>query len=113
MDSSQVRAYGAALTASAARVTPAAAQAVHGAAQALREAARAQAPVATGALRDSIQLSGSGLSVEVGTDLRYAPFVEYGTSRAGPQPFMAPAADTGEAALERGLAAVAERALPQ
>ena len=58
-------------------------------------------PVDTGALRASIRISStteaanlglSGATVEVGQP--YASFVEYGTSRMAPQPFMRPAVDS-------------------
>lgn len=51
------------------------------------------APVRTGNLRRSIhtELGQDGLSAEVGTDLEYAPYVEYGTSRMAPQAYMRPA----------------------
>lgn len=48
---------------------------------------RSFAPVATGALRASIQATDDG--VEVGVD--YGAFVEYGTSDTAPQPFAGPA----------------------
>jgi HK97 gp10 family phage protein len=48
---------------------------------------RMNAPVDTGALRASIQPTNDGVVVGV----RYAAFVEYGTSRTGPQPYAVPA----------------------
>jgi HK97 gp10 family phage protein len=47
---------------------------------------RRNAPVDTGALRDSIRETGDG--VEVGAP--YGGFVEYGTSDTAPQPFVGP-----------------------
>lgn len=65
----------------------------------LRDDARAAAPVESGALRDSIKLrGGSGYRV-VYTALRYARFVEFGTSTMPPRPFLWPAASTAERAL--------------
>lgn len=61
--------------------------------------ARTRAPVDTGFLRSSIRMRNakSGqrntVSVEVTASAHYAVYVEYGTSRMGPQPYMAPAAD--------------------
>lgn len=67
--------------------------------------ARELAPVDTGALRDSIEATheGSG-AYDVGPSVSYAPFVEFGTSVMGPQPFMGPAADAHEAELEAAIA---------
>jgi HK97 gp10 family phage protein len=48
---------------------------------------RRNAPVRTGALRDSIRETNDG--VEVGVP--YGGFVEYGTSDTAPQPFVGPA----------------------
>lgn len=68
-----------------------------------------RAAVDTGFMRNSItsDFVGSNADVAVGTtgpDADYAPFVEHGTSRQAPQPFMGPAADEVEptfyAALE-------------
>lgn len=50
-------------------------------------------PVDTGALQGSIDIEVSGLTAEVFTTLRYAPFVEFGTYKDRPQPFITPAAD--------------------
>lgn len=113
MDRSQVDAFGAALAAAGARVVPAAGKAVQSTAGAVRATAQAAAPVRLGELRDSIRVLGAGLSAVVEATAPHAPYVEYGTSRMAPQPFMAPAADTGEAALASALEAVAEQALPQ
>lgn len=57
--------------------------------------ARKLCPVDTGRLRSSIQATpgrdGRGPYVEVGTNVEYAPFVEYGTRYTPMQPFMRPA----------------------
>lgn len=71
--------------------------------------ARALAPVASGDLRDGIEVYGASkkmggvkiglsaaagdLSVEVVSTAWYSHFVERGTSRHGPKPFLGPAAD--------------------
>ena len=68
------------------------AQGVDATAQAIAADARARAPVATGFLRDSIEVTEEG--VEVMAD--YGLFVEYGTSDTVAQPFIRPAADTIE-----------------
>jgi HK97 gp10 family phage protein len=53
----------------------------------MAEEMRMNAPVDTGALRASIQPTDDGVAVGV----RYAAYVEYGTSRTGPQPYAVPA----------------------
>lgn len=57
--------------------------------------ARKLCPVDTGRLRSSIQhqpgRDARGPYVDVGTNVEYAPFVEYGTSRTWAQPYMRPA----------------------
>jgi HK97 gp10 family phage protein len=68
-------------------------------ARAVETAAKSRVPVQTGALRNSIHVTtegsgvGSSIAASVTTDLRYAQFVEYGTGRGPPQPFMGPALD--------------------
>lgn len=60
--------------------------------------ARASAPVRTGELRGgiSVQVAGSGQSAAIFATAPYAPYVEHGTSKMPPQPFMAPALDQVE-----------------
>ena len=57
--------------------------------------AKSLAPVDTGALRNSIgtTISNGGLSAEIGPTVHYAPYLEFGTRRMPPQPYMGPAAD--------------------
>jgi HK97 gp10 family phage protein len=66
----------------------------------VEEAARNLVPVDTGSLRASIdsELYGgtSSPSGRVSTGEHYAMFVEYGTSRMAPQPFMTPALEQNE-----------------
>lgn len=54
--------------------------------------AKALSPVDTTRLRSSIstELSPDGLSGEVGTNVEYAAYVEYGTSKMESQPFLNP-----------------------
>lgn len=58
--------------------------------------ARRACPVDTGRLRASIAAepvveSGDKLTLKVGTNVSYAAYVEFGTSRMRPQPYMRPA----------------------
>lgn len=64
--------------------------------------ARTLAPVDTGNLRNSIGVTadtgwrGETLTATVGPTAHYGRYVEEGTSRMGPQPYMMPAADRQE-----------------
>lgn len=61
----------------------------------VQSAARALCPVDTGRLRSSIVMKrgrdGQGFYVQVGTNVHYAPYVEFGTSRMAARPFLLPA----------------------
>lgn len=48
------------------------------------------APVDTGRLRGSITHEVEGDTVYIGTNVEYAPYVEYGTSKTKAQPFLKP-----------------------
>lgn len=58
---------------------------------------KADAPKRTGAMADSVSAdvrsAGTGVALEVGPTVDYAPFVEDGTRYMEPQPFVAPAFD--------------------
>ncbi len=60
---------------------------------AIEAQAKALAPVDTGRLRDSLATAVGSNEVIVGTNVEYAPYVEYGTSRSVAQPFLRPAID--------------------
>lgn len=69
--------------------------------------ARRYCPVDTGRLRSSITTSNSkrdasGYYIEVGTNVRYAALVEFGTRRMRAQPYLRPAI---LAAAQRGMTA--------
>lgn len=79
-------------------------------AETILEGAIANAPVDTGALRDSIVRVEEGegqISIEVGAE--YAAYVEHGTSRMAPQPFLQPAIDAAESQMGDLLKAVLDR----
>ena len=65
--------------------------------------AKLNAPVDTGMLRASITSTGSGSEYEIGTNLEYAPFVEYGTRYMAAQPFLFPAYEKGVRDLQKRL----------
>lgn len=77
----------------------------------IEQAAKSNAPVATGALRDSITGSVRGLKGRVDAPIRYATFVEFGTSRMSPQPFMTPALEQGEGDFISSTEEATQRAL--
>lgn len=72
--------------------------------------ARNNVPVDTGALKGSLTLevdkSGDKSSAVVGTNLEYAPYVEEGSSRGVPQPFMKPAKKVAESKMSEIMKAV-------
>lgn len=62
----------------------------------VQNTARQLCPVDTGRLRASISTSGlqrdaRGAYIEVGTNVSYAPYVEFGTQRSPAQPYLRPA----------------------
>lgn len=62
-------------------------------AYAIQKEAKEKTPVDTGRLRSSIAVDSvaGGLGAEVGTNVEYAPHVEFGTKRQNAQPFLYPA----------------------
>lgn len=71
--------------------------------------ARNNVPVDTGALKGSITLEvegGDNPVATVGSNLEYAPYVEYGTSSHTPQPFMEPAKKIAESKMSEIMKAV-------
>jgi HK97 gp10 family phage protein len=65
--------------------------------------AKVLAPVRTGNLRNSIQtdVESDGLTAHVGTGVEYAAYVEFGTRRMAPRPYLAPAAEAVRAQIGR------------
>lgn len=77
-------------------------------AQETQHLAKALAPVDTGELRDSIYIlygkHETGIWAEIGTDVFYAPFQEFGTVNHDAHPFLRPALQaTMESTFSRGL----------
>lgn len=54
--------------------------------------AKDKCPVDTGRLRNSITHVHDEGKVYLGTNVEYAPYIEFGTSRQDPRPFLTPAA---------------------
>lgn len=59
----------------------------------IQRMAKEACPVKTGRLRSSIAIrfDASGFAAEVGTNVHYAPAVEFGGMRRAPKPFLFPA----------------------
>jgi HK97 gp10 family phage protein len=78
--------------------------------------AKALAPVDTGNLRSSIGRSertwSDGIEVEVGPTAFYGGFVEWGTSRHGPQAYMGPALNRREPGFLAAMEELANEVLP-
>lgn len=77
----------------------------------LRDDARRNAPVDSGALRDSIKVAGGRNFRTVYTDVRYGAFVEYGTADTAPQPYFEPAIRPAYARLADALEDVGEESI--
>lgn len=70
--------------------------------------AKTNAPVRTGTLRGSIATTTGHLEAEISATTDYADYVEYGTSRMRPQPYMGPALDKNAPVLEKAVGKIAE-----
>ena len=100
------------LSAASRELVPVARQIIQKGVQDIKRDAQLGSPVDTGFLRSSITYETRVLSTsvvgEVGPTAEYGAFVEYGTSRSGPQPYMGPAfarnAPYIEAALDQAIA---------
>ena len=74
-------------------------QAVNQAAAVCDAEAKGVCPVDTGNLRSSIHIETGDCEATVGTNVEYAPYVEFGTYKMKAQPFMS----VGAAAVDREL----------
>jgi HK97 gp10 family phage protein len=78
------------------------------------EDAKSRAPVRSGALRDGIHtetLSPTSLKVSTDDKTTYAGFMEFGTSRISPRPFMTPASESAKARLPKTVGDAIKEAL--
>lgn len=89
-----------------ARAIPVASRAIAKTALAIEATGKVNAPVDTGALESSISSDIDTLSAEIGPTVEYGGYVEEGTSRMAPQPYMGPAADQHFPELEKALDAI-------
>lgn len=99
------------LSAAAVAAEPLAQAAIRKVATDIQATAQRLAPVDTGFLRSSIGVTYSGagasFSAQIAATAEYAGFVEYGTSRTPPQPFLGPAFDQHLPRLEAAMARIA------
>lgn len=70
------------------------------------KSARSNAPVDTGALKQSITLEVEGNEAEIGSALEYAPHLEYGTTSQAAQPYLRPAVRDAQRQAKNVLKAV-------
>lgn len=81
-----------------------ASQAVRKAALDIEARAKQVVPVRTGNLKNSIQTTmESDLTAVVETAVEYAPYVELGTRRMAPRPFLGPAAEAVKPSFEAAV----------
>lgn len=117
VDASELIRLGADLKAGSGRIGARAAAALRKAGYDIERLAKQHAPVDTGTLRSSIstKVFGDGrsgsMTVTVGDLTDYGLFVELGTSRMAPQPFMGPAFDAVVPSLTELLESAVEDAL--
>jgi phage gpG-like protein len=102
----------AALAAKAAVLKAVAAASVELEVRAIKSDAVGGAPLGeTGDLKGSIEGESHGTSGEVKAAIRYAPFVEFGTSKMGARPYMGPASDRSRARFVGRTSAALRKAL--
>lgn len=75
------------------------------------KAAKGKAPVDTGRLRASIGYEVSGESAVIGTNVEYARWMEFGSSRKNPNCFLRPALDENRGKVDRMISNAVKGAL--
>lgn len=75
--------------------------------------AQALAPVDTGALKNSIgvDFDADGYGFEAGPTVNYGGYVEYGTSRMAPQPYLGPAFERTSEQFVKAIESIGGRVL--
>jgi HK97 gp10 family phage protein len=95
----------------AAELTPRLSKVVAATALEVEATAKHDVPVKTGNLRRSLHTSfRDPLHAQVGTDVEYAPYVEYGTSHMAGQPYLTPAAERARVPFVAAVKRVLDRA---
>jgi len=102
-NASEVRALAADLSEAPFKMQVAGSQALAKAAHDIEASAKINAPVDTGNLRNSISADINGMSAEIGPTADYGIYLEYGTSKMAPQPFLGPAFDEVEPGFVRAI----------
>lgn len=91
------------LTAAGPRVGALSSQILRKAALDVEAEAKRLAPVDTGNLRGSIGVDLGAMSATIGPTASYGPYLEYGTRRMAPRPYMGPAFDKVAPSFEEAL----------
>lgn len=113
-DSGEVKSLALRLSTEAGGIGAKASKVLRGSALAVERDGKAICPVDTGFLKNSIttDFEGDGrfmsMSAEIGPTASYGGYVEYGTSRMSPQPYMGPAFDKNKDGFERGIADISD-----
>lgn len=109
-DMSQVAALSADLGKASGQATKLGQVLVRATAANVERAAKTNAPVDTGNLRNSIttQISGGGMTAEIGPAAAYGIYVEMGTRRMRPQPYMLPALQSQQGAFEQAVSQIVD-----
>ena len=108
IDTSELSALAGDAYSSAGKIAAGASAAMRKTAFDIERTAKAAAPVDTGALRASISTDTTATTAEVGPTVKYGEFVELGTSRMGPQPFLGPAFDRHLPEFQRAVGDLAQ-----
>ena len=118
VDDSQLRKLSADIGKAIGTTGPRAQLVVRKTAKDIEATAKLKAPVDTGNLKSSIGTSdlrgvgqSGGLVAEIGPTANYGIYVEMGTDRMAPQPYMGPAADAHTPAFEEAMAQLGLEAL--
>lgn len=77
----------------------------------VQEDAKRYCPVDTGRLQESIKVETDANGITIGTDVEYAAYVEFGTSRQRPQPYLTPAFEQNKNKIEDMIAKEIEKRL--
>lgn len=103
VDATEVRHLAFSLGKAPAEITAKAGRAIAKTARDIERDAKAIVPVDTGNLKNSIGTDTGELSAVIGPTADYGVYVEEGTSRMGPQPFMRPAFDRRKEGLVQAI----------